>query len=125
MEESEDNGWDMDEDTKQTKNFIPNLIPKISSLASTIVAFIYILEDILEISAPFQVAAVALILAGTFSAMIGHCYADHKTVIACGLFLLGACSAKRIGIEMDKKVEKSILHEKKREKLSRVPKSRV
>ncbi|XP_034933915.1 uncharacterized protein [Chelonus insularis] len=43
----------------------------------------------MRISAPFQLAAAALILAGTFSAMIGHCYADHKTVIACGLFLLG------------------------------------
>ncbi|XP_063980726.1 uncharacterized protein LOC135164381 [Diachasmimorpha longicaudata] len=46
----------------------------------------------MRISAPFQVAAVILILAGTFCALIGHCYADHKTVIACGLFLLGGLS---------------------------------
>ncbi|XP_014295451.1 uncharacterized protein LOC103571396 isoform X1 [Microplitis demolitor] len=46
----------------------------------------------MRISAPFQAVAVVLIFAGTFSALIGHCYADHKTVIACGLFLLGGLS---------------------------------
>ncbi|XP_012271617.1 uncharacterized protein LOC105694994 [Orussus abietinus] len=46
----------------------------------------------MRISAPFQVAAVALILAGTISAMIGHCYSDHRTLVACGLFLLGGLS---------------------------------
>ncbi|XP_043281994.1 uncharacterized protein [Venturia canescens] len=46
----------------------------------------------MRISAPFQVVAVALIFAGTFSALVGHCYSDHKTVIACGLFLLGGLS---------------------------------
>lgn len=41
-----------------------------------------------RISAPFQVVAVILILAATVSALIGHCYSDHRTLIACGLFLL-------------------------------------
>lgn len=42
-----------------------------------------------RISAPFQIAAVVLISLGTFFAMIGHCYGDHKTILACGLYLLG------------------------------------
>ncbi|XP_046467761.1 uncharacterized protein [Neodiprion pinetum] len=46
----------------------------------------------IRISAPFQVVAVALILAGTISALIGHCYSDYRTLIACGLFLLGGLS---------------------------------
>ncbi|XP_048510507.1 uncharacterized protein LOC105693565 [Athalia rosae] len=46
----------------------------------------------IRISAPFQVVAVALVLAGTISALIGHCYSDHRTLIACGLFLLGGLS---------------------------------
>ncbi|KYM85658.1 hypothetical protein ALC53_04439 [Atta colombica] len=41
-----------------------------------------------RISAPFQVVAAILILAATVSAMIGHCYSDHRTLVACGLFLL-------------------------------------
>ncbi|XP_043490811.1 uncharacterized protein LOC122516770 isoform X2 [Polistes fuscatus] len=43
----------------------------------------------IRISAPFQVIAVVLILAGTIFALIGHCYSDHRTLVACGLFLLG------------------------------------
>ncbi|XP_044016521.1 uncharacterized protein LOC122857995 isoform X2 [Aphidius gifuensis] len=46
----------------------------------------------MRISAPFQIAAVVLISLGTFFAMIGHCYGDHKTIIACGLYLLGGLS---------------------------------
>ncbi|XP_015588497.1 uncharacterized protein LOC107264599 isoform X3 [Cephus cinctus] len=46
----------------------------------------------IRISAPFQVVAMALILAGTVSALIGNCYSDHRTLIACGLFLLGGLS---------------------------------
>ncbi|XP_050461167.1 uncharacterized protein LOC126856578 isoform X2 [Cataglyphis hispanica] len=44
------------------------------------------------ISAPFQVAAAILILAATVSALIGHCYSDHRTLVACGLFLLSGLS---------------------------------
>ncbi|XP_046820516.1 uncharacterized protein LOC124424929 isoform X1 [Vespa crabro] len=43
----------------------------------------------IRISAPFQVIAVVLIFAGTIFALIGHCYSDHRTLVACGLFLLG------------------------------------
>nr|XP_033197763.1 uncharacterized protein LOC117160838 [Bombus vancouverensis nearcticus] len=46
----------------------------------------------MRISAPFQVAAVALVLAATISALIGHCYSDHRTLVACGLFLLSGLS---------------------------------
>ncbi|XP_011497756.1 PREDICTED: uncharacterized protein LOC105362104 [Ceratosolen solmsi marchali] len=46
----------------------------------------------MRISTPFQVVAVALILAGTISALIGHCCSDHRTLVACGLFLLGGLS---------------------------------
>ncbi|XP_031787556.1 uncharacterized protein LOC100678312 isoform X2 [Nasonia vitripennis] len=46
----------------------------------------------MRISTPFQVAAVVLILAGTISALIGHCCSDHRTLVACGLFLLGGLS---------------------------------
>lgn len=46
----------------------------------------------IRISAPFQVVAVALVLAATISALIGHCYSDHRTLVACGLFLLGGLS---------------------------------
>lgn len=46
----------------------------------------------IRISAPFQVAAVILILAATVSALIGHCYSDHRTLVACGLFLLSGLS---------------------------------
>lgn len=41
-----------------------------------------------RISAPFQVVAAVLIFAATVSALIGHCYSDHRTLVACGLFLL-------------------------------------
>ncbi|XP_076381208.1 uncharacterized protein LOC117226179 [Megalopta genalis] len=46
----------------------------------------------IRISAPFQVAAAALVLAATISALIGHCYSDHRTLVACGLFLLSGLS---------------------------------
>ncbi|XP_018313747.1 uncharacterized protein [Mycetomoellerius zeteki] len=46
----------------------------------------------IRISAPFQVVAAILILAATVSAMIGHCYSDHRTLVACGLFLLSGLS---------------------------------
>ncbi|KAM0728062.1 Voltage-dependent calcium channel gamma-5 subunit [Formica fusca] len=46
----------------------------------------------IRISAPFQVAAAILILAATVSALIGHCYSDHRTLVACGLFLLSGLS---------------------------------
>ncbi|XP_011707402.1 PREDICTED: uncharacterized protein LOC105462477 [Wasmannia auropunctata] len=46
----------------------------------------------IRISAPFQVVAAVLIFAATMSAMIGHCYSDHKTLVACGLFLLSGLS---------------------------------
>ncbi|XP_058797694.1 uncharacterized protein LOC131667935 [Phymastichus coffea] len=46
----------------------------------------------MRISTPFQVAAAALILAGTISALIGHCCSDHRTLVACGLYLLGGLS---------------------------------
>ncbi|XP_019696486.2 uncharacterized protein LOC105182170 isoform X1 [Harpegnathos saltator] len=46
----------------------------------------------IRISAPFQVAAVILILAATVSALIGHCNSDHRTLVACGLFLLSGLS---------------------------------
>ncbi|XP_023316269.1 uncharacterized protein LOC106658517 [Trichogramma pretiosum] len=46
----------------------------------------------MRISTPFQVAAAALLLAGTISALIGHCCSDHRTLVACGLFLLGGLS---------------------------------
>ncbi|KAF7405800.1 hypothetical protein HZH68_005169 [Vespula germanica] len=48
------------------------------------------------ISAPFQVIAVVLILAGTIFALIGHCYSDHRTLVACGLFLLGDTLSRRV-----------------------------
>ncbi|EGI59276.1 hypothetical protein G5I_12611 [Acromyrmex echinatior] len=47
-----------------------------------------LLRAVSRISAPFQVVAAILILAATVSAMIGHCYSDHRTLVACGLFLL-------------------------------------
>jgi len=34
------------------------------------------------------VVAAILILAATVSALIGHCYSDHRSLVACGLFLL-------------------------------------
>ncbi|EZA62661.1 Voltage-dependent calcium channel gamma-5 subunit [Ooceraea biroi] len=46
----------------------------------------------IRISAPFQVVAAILILAATVSALIGHCYSDHRSLVACGLFLLSGLS---------------------------------
>ncbi|XP_012217585.1 uncharacterized protein [Linepithema humile] len=46
----------------------------------------------IRLSAPFQVVAAILILAATVSALIGHCYSDQRTLIACGLFLLSGLS---------------------------------
>lgn len=53
----------------------------------------------IRISAPFQVAAVALVLAATISALIGHCYSDHRTLVACGLFLLSGKLSCEIKVE--------------------------
>ncbi|XP_066584330.1 uncharacterized protein [Prorops nasuta] len=69
-----------------------------SRKSSYIIFFLRLVEIFLQhavelrISAPFQVVAVTLILAGTISALIGHCYSDHRTLVACGLFLLGGLS---------------------------------
>ncbi|XP_020278550.1 uncharacterized protein LOC109852110 [Pseudomyrmex gracilis] len=46
----------------------------------------------IRVSAPFQLVAALLILAATISAVIGHCYSDQRTLIACGLFLLSGLS---------------------------------
>ncbi|XP_076234620.1 uncharacterized protein LOC143179321 [Calliopsis andreniformis] len=46
----------------------------------------------IRISAPFEVAAAGLVLAATISALVGHCYSDYRTLIACGLFLLSGLS---------------------------------
>ncbi|XP_070519015.1 uncharacterized protein [Cardiocondyla obscurior] len=46
----------------------------------------------IRISAPFQVIAAVLIFAATVSALIGHCNSDHRTLVACGLFLLSGLS---------------------------------
>ncbi|XP_051169480.1 uncharacterized protein LOC127286899 [Leptopilina boulardi] len=65
---------------------------KSEDLGLTQLDFTPIVVTKMRISAPFQVAAAALIFAGTISAMIGHCYSDHRTLVACGLFLLGGLS---------------------------------
>lgn len=53
-------------------------------------SFIYIhFFSFYRISTPFEAVSVILMLFATMFALIGHCNADHKTLVACGLYTLG------------------------------------
>lgn len=40
-------------------------------------------------STPFEAVSIGLIFIATISALAGHCSNDHKTLVACGLYMLG------------------------------------
>ncbi|XP_075231717.1 uncharacterized protein LOC142330377 [Lycorma delicatula] len=46
----------------------------------------------MRLSTPFEAVSVVLMLFATMFALIGHCNADHKTLVACGLYTLGGLS---------------------------------
>jgi hypothetical protein len=38
---------------------------------------------------PFEAVGVLLMLVATMFALVGHFNSDHKTLVACGLYILG------------------------------------
>ncbi|XP_071445454.1 voltage-dependent calcium channel gamma-8 subunit-like [Hetaerina americana] len=46
----------------------------------------------MRISTPLEGAGLALLLSATLCALLGHCSNDHRTLVACGLFILGGLS---------------------------------
>jgi hypothetical protein len=44
---------------------------------------------ICRLSTPFEAVGVLLMLVATLFALMGHFNSDHKTLIACGLYILG------------------------------------
>ncbi|KAJ4446151.1 hypothetical protein ANN_12844 [Periplaneta americana] len=42
------------------------------------------------LSTPFEAVSVLLMLVATMFALMGHFNSDHKTLVACGLYILGA-----------------------------------
>jgi hypothetical protein len=38
---------------------------------------------------PFEAVGVLLMLVATMFALMGHFNSDHKTLVACGLYILG------------------------------------
>ena len=41
-----------------------------------------------RLSTPFEAVSVVLLLLATLFALVGHFNGDHKTLVACGLYLL-------------------------------------
>ncbi|XP_022185176.2 uncharacterized protein LOC111044357 [Nilaparvata lugens] len=46
----------------------------------------------MRLSTPFSAVSVVLMLTATLFSLVGHCNADHKTLVACGLYTVGGLS---------------------------------
>ncbi|XP_069694738.1 uncharacterized protein [Periplaneta americana] len=46
----------------------------------------------MRLSTPFEAVSVLLMLVATMFALMGHFNSDHKTLVACGLYILGGLS---------------------------------
>jgi hypothetical protein len=53
-----------------------------------------------RLSTPFEAVGVLLMLVATMFALVGHFNSDNKTLVACGLYILGGKQYSQLNIRL-------------------------
>ena len=62
-----------------------------------------------RLSTPFEAVGVLLMLVATMFALVGHFNSDHKTLVACGLYILGGKQCSPLSVPLYNTIHSRIM----------------